>query len=131
MKADFLVTDKKYIEQEGCASKSALLKALRNRQVTKVMYDIVEHELSYLPPVQPKIKVGHWIEGQTDNPNIHNILCSCCFEGYPSKGHANSQYTKEKFQWCPKCGARMIDTPDINDKKLSEIPTGSESEDKE
>jgi TPR repeat protein len=39
-----------------------------------------------------KIKVGHWIEGQTDNPNIHNILCSCCFEGYQSKGHANSQY---------------------------------------
>ena len=54
-------------------------------------------------------KTGHWIEGQTDNPNIHNILCSCCFEGYPSKGHANSQYTKEKFQWCPKCGAKMIE----------------------
>ena len=59
-------------------------------------------------------KTGHWIEGQTNNPNIHNILCSCCFEGYPSKGHANSQYTKEKFQWCPKCGARMIDISDIN-----------------
>jgi hypothetical protein len=56
-----------------------------------------------------KIKVGHWIEGQTDNPNIHNILCSCCFEGYQSKGHANSQYTKDKFQWCPKCGAKMVE----------------------
>lgn len=50
---------------------------------------------------------GHWIEGQTDNPKIHNILCSCCFEGYPSKGHANSQYTKKKFQYCPNCGAEM------------------------
>lgn len=50
---------------------------------------------------------AHWIEGQTNNPNIHNILCSCCFEGFPSKGHANSQYTKERFQWCPSCGARM------------------------
>ena len=50
---------------------------------------------------------AHWIEGQTDNPNIHNILCSHCFEGYPSKGHANSQHTKKKFQWCPHCGARM------------------------
>ena len=50
---------------------------------------------------------AHWIEGQTDNPNIHNILCSCCFEGYPSKGHANSQYTKKKFKWCPDCGAKM------------------------
>jgi hypothetical protein len=52
-------------------------------------------------------KTGHWIEGQTNNPNVHNILCSCCFEGYPSKGHANSQYTREKFKYCPNCGAKM------------------------
>ena len=50
---------------------------------------------------------AHWIEGQTDNPKMHNILCSHCFEGYPSKGHSNSQYTKKKFQWCPHCGAKM------------------------
>lgn len=50
---------------------------------------------------------AHWVEGQTDNPNIHNILCSHCFNGYPSKGHANSQYVKEKFKWCPSCGAKM------------------------
>lgn len=50
---------------------------------------------------------AHWIEGQTNNPNIHNILCSCCFEGFPSKGHANSQHTKKKFKWCPHCGAKM------------------------
>ena len=79
-----------------------------------------------LPSVYPKPKTGHWIEGKTDNPNIHNILCSCCFEGYPSKGHANSQCTKEKFQWCPKCGARMIDVPDIN---VGSLP--QENEDKE
>lgn len=46
---------------------------------------------------------AHWIEGQTDNPNIHNILCSCCFEGYLSKGHDNSQYTKERLS----CGSKM------------------------
>ena len=50
---------------------------------------------------------AHWIEGQTDNPKIHNILCSHCFNGYPSKGHSNSQYVKEKFKWCPSCGSRM------------------------
>lgn len=55
-------------------------------------------------------KTGHWIEGQTDNPNIHNILCSCCCEGYPSKGHANSQYTREKFKYCPNCGATMLES---------------------
>ena len=53
-------------------------------------------------------KTGHWIEGQTDNPNIHNILCSYCFGGYPSKGHANSQYTREKFKYCPNCGSRNV-----------------------
>ena len=52
-------------------------------------------------------KTGHWIEGQINFQNIHNILCSCCFEGYPSKGHANSQYTKEKFKYCPNCDAKM------------------------
>ena len=60
-------------------------------------------------PDNPQPKTGHWIEGQTDNPNIHNILCSCCFEGYPSKGHANSQYTREKFKFCPNCGFRMVE----------------------
>ena len=57
---------------------------------------------------------AHWIEGQTDNPKIHNILCSHCFEGYSSKGHSNSQYTKDKFKWCPFCGAKM----DENERKL-------------
>ena len=52
-------------------------------------------------------KTGHWIEGQTNNSKIHNILCSNCSEGYPSKGHANSQYTGEKFKFCPNCGAKM------------------------
>ena len=64
-------------------------------------------ELPSVTPQEPKI--GYWIEGQTDNPNIHNILCSCCFEGYPSKGHANSQYTREKFKYCPNCGCRMVE----------------------
>ncbi len=50
---------------------------------------------------------AHWIEGQTDNPKIHNILCSNCLNGYPSKGHANSQYTKDRFKWCPNCGCFM------------------------
>ena len=69
-----------------------------------------------LPPVTSKLKKGHWIEGQTNNPNIHNILCSCCFEGYPSKGHANSQYTREKFKYCPNCGVKMIEPQESEDK---------------
>ena len=61
------------------------------------------HGANNTPTVDVKpIVHAHWIEGQTDNPNIHNILCSHCFEGYPS----DSQYTKKKFQWCPHCVAR-------------------------
>ena len=59
---------------------------------------------------------AHWIEGRTNNPNIHNILCSHCFEGYPSKGHANSQYTKKKFKWCPSCGAKMDDESEAGEE---------------
>jgi Zn finger protein HypA/HybF involved in hydrogenase expression len=54
------------------------------------------------------VNKGHWIEGRSNNPNVHNILCSRCLEGYPSKGHANSQHTREKYKWCPNCGAYMI-----------------------
>jgi len=64
--------------------------------------------VSERPTVDAKpIVHSHWIEGQTGNPNIHNILCSYCFYCYPSKGNANSQYTKKKFKWCPHCGAKM------------------------
>lgn len=112
----------KALEQEPC--EDAISRQAAN--------DIVRHEcgewkglakeivkqFNGLPPVTPQEpKTGHWIEGQTDNPNIHNILCSCCFEGYLSKGHANSQYTKEKFQWCPKCGAKMIESQESEDKE--------------
>ena len=110
------------LEQQPCEdaiSRSSLLEKLDDCYKEKVKiapdnmaegFAQVEKLIKQEPPVTPQEpKTGHWIEGQTDNPNIHNILCSCCFEGYPSKGHANSQYTKEKFQWCPKCGARMVE----------------------
>jgi hypothetical protein len=96
------------LEQQPCEDAISRQAAIETAKQYWYKPDIAG-ALAELPPVQPKPKMGHWIEGQTDNPNIHNILCSCCFEGYPSKGHANSQYTKEKFQWCPKCGAKMVE----------------------
>lgn len=109
----------KILEQEPCedaVSRKAVLEVIDdcNSDGLKGIfcsYDDGERFKEYikeLPSVTPQPKTGHWIEGRSDNPNIHNILCSRCFEGYPSKGHANSQHTKEKFKWCPNCGAYMI-----------------------
>ena len=118
--AEWLKELKEIKEQQTCEdtiSRSSLLEKLDDCYKEKVKiapdnmaegFAQVEKLIKQEPPVTPK--TGHWIEGQTNNPNIHNILCSCCFEGYPSKGHVNSQYTKERFQYCPKCGARMIES---------------------
>ena len=69
-----------------------------NSVFAECIRDAVKITLDNTPTADAKlIAHAHWIEGQTDNPKIHNILCSCCFEGYPSKGHSNSQYTKDRF----------------------------------
>lgn len=102
---------KEYIDREG------LIKFLDSLQQPKFpitngfkfisIIDAIK-VVSERPTVDAKpIVHAHWIEGQTDNPKIHNILCSNCFNGYPSKGHANSQYTKDRFKWCPSCGLKM------------------------
>ena len=103
---------KEFESCDDCISRQAVLDLIVANHtelngVNVVMYSPLCKDIKQLPSVTPQPKMGHWIEGQTDNPNIHNILCSCCFEGYPSKGHANSQYTKEKYRWCPNCGCRM------------------------
>ena len=111
----------KALEQQPCEDWNAVLDELkrigRNAFKDDTDYDNLFNFISGLPNVKQEPKIGHWIEGQTDNSNIHNILCSCCCEGYPSKGHANSQYTREKFKYCPNCGARMIALQESEDKE--------------
>lgn len=114
--AEWLKDYKRLKEQEPCedaVSRKAVHDMLENLPITveDKWFNWLQKacmRLADLPSVTPQPKTGHWIEGRSDNPNIHNILCSRCFEGYPSKGHANSQHTKEKFKWCPNCGAYMI-----------------------
>lgn len=50
---------------------------------------------------------GKWIEKGVNKDGTHNICCSVCSAGFKSRGHANSIYTKERFVFCPKCGADM------------------------
>ena len=68
-------------------------------------------------------KTGRWI------PKTKNWWeCSECGQMI----YSETESDKLKFHaFCGKCGAKMINVPDKNDGKMSEIPTGLESEDKE
>lgn len=53
------------------------------------------------------VRHGHWIEYGENEDGTHNICCSICDGFIKSKGHANSCYTRNKYRYCPNCGARM------------------------
>ena len=73
-----------------------------------------------LPSVWPKPKVGHWVyEGE--GSGYKKWHCSNC------KTLVRNSL-KPWYKFCPNCGVKMVDVFDINDGKMSEIPTGSESE---
>jgi Zn finger protein HypA/HybF involved in hydrogenase expression len=64
-------------------------------------------ELAKLPPAQPKIKTGHWIEIAQYSDGKHKIECSECGSHIFDRGHANSFNVRNKYKYCPKCGAKM------------------------
>jgi len=64
-------------------------------------------------------KTGHWISYWDEEARCYVYKCPEC---------GNKQPFDTKHCW--ECGARL-DAPDINVGRMSEIPTGSESEDKE
>ena len=53
------------------------------------------------------VRHGRWIEYGENKDGTHNICCSVCDGFLKSKGHANSCYTRNKYRYCPNCGARM------------------------
>ena len=76
--------------------------------------DEIRHEWQStkdLPPVNPQPKTGHW-EKTTDD-YCYWYSCSCCGTKAPKDEWRNDYFSP----YCPECGAKM-----------SEIPTGSESE---
>lgn len=58
-----------------------------------------------VPSAEPK--TGEWAECGINADGTHNIKCDQCGAGFRARGHANSHNTKERFKWCPTCGARM------------------------
>ena len=62
-------------------------------------------------------KVGHWIEVEKYSDGKHKIKCSECRSHIIDRGHANSYVVKEKYKYCPRCGARMVEPQESEDKK--------------
>ena len=106
------------LEQEPCEDAISREQAI-NQCGFGMTSLLIADNLRKLPPVTPQPKTGHWIslDDFRGKYNENGFVCSSC------GGHSDYE---ENF--CPDCGRRMTDVPDINDGKMSEIPTGSESE---
>ena len=59
---------------------------------------LIEDVIKPLPPVNPQTKIGHWIE-----TSVLVRSCSSCGKGY-------SEYPVGKWNYCPNCGARMVES---------------------
>ena len=67
--------------------------------------EFIKKHLLSLPSAEPK--TGKWVEYGMNTDGTHNIKCNQCGAGFRTRGHANSHNTKERFKWCPTCGADM------------------------
>lgn len=98
---------------EDCISRQAVLEIVRfeNRWLldtgshnhdTDIAFNGIISKVSELPPVQSKIKTGHWI--LTDDDFVY---CSECEDSYYPRPIDADWY------YCPHCGARMEVNNDI------------------
>lgn len=62
-----------------------------------------------------KQKTGHWIEIAQYSDGNHKIECSECKSHIFDRGHANSFNVKNKYKYCPNCGARMVEPQESKD----------------
>lgn len=76
---------------------------------------------SYLAGMEHRLepKTGHWIGYDTDSDRYNDIKCSNCGKRFTvdADRFCDIGFVQEDLYYCPNCGAKM-----------SEIPTGSESE---
>lgn len=115
----------KLAECEDCISRQAVLEPYKPLYDTDtICIRVLRKNIEQIPSVTPKQKMGRWImpvqdDGMSD-PIYYQVRCSeCDFDLDPQTWHMElHQYGADKY--CPNCGAKM-----------SENPTGSESEDTE
>lgn len=80
-----------------------------DHELAKDEYEKLRKDLADAPIVLlPERKTGRWIEMGRNKDGTHNLCCGACGKfKFKSKGHANSQYTKERYKFCGGCGAKM------------------------
>lgn len=64
-------------------------------------------DIEALPSVTPKQKMGHWIEIAQYSDGAHKMECSECKSYIFDIGSVNSFIVKNKYKYCPNCGAEM------------------------
>ena len=63
-----------------------------------------------LPPVAPQQKIGRWIEEIDDYGKVMRWHCDKCYE--------DSGFTTNcKWDFCPNCGAKMVEPQESEDKE--------------
>ena len=73
---------------------------------TDLNYCIAEM-IDRAPTIEPDRKKGKWIECDHDKwiVGAHTLRCSECNEGY----HLRNETTIYYWNFCPNCGARMME----------------------
>lgn len=96
--------DAPVVEQsEDCIRREDAVRLAEQGQIQG--YEWQFKQLSMLPPVVPQTKSGKWIEREDNTSFVHQIPrmwieCSCC-------GWSFDRGYKNRFLYCPKCGADM------------------------
>lgn len=86
---------------------ASIAKAKAKSDAQKALMGRVMFFVGQLPPVTPQPKAGHWIKV----PGEETFFCSKC----------NARLYDEQiylpFNYCPNCGAKMIEPQERNDKE--------------
>lgn len=78
------------------------------RSLNMIPYHIYSTLIDGIDTLEQEPKTGHWIEVAKYSDGKHEIECSKCGSHIFDRGHANSYIVKEKYKYCPRCGAKMI-----------------------
>ena len=77
--------------------------------INVVMYSPLCKDIKQLQPVTPQPKTGHWIVDRDDSRRWDKVRFYC--------SECGKWQTYGKTEYCPSCGARMIEPQESEDKE--------------